>query len=280
MKTLIVSTRSPLRHPGKLALGILHDFVNSRELAWRLFYRDLKASYRQSFLGYVWVFLPPLFTTLTFTFLNSQNILSIGDTPIPYPAYAMLGTLLWQNFVDALNSPIKSVNINKAMLVKVNFPREALILAGLGEVIFNFLIRLVLLIPVFIIFEIPVTTSMLWFPLGFLGLIVLGLAIGLLLTPLALLFGDVQRGLGLVTGIWMLLTPALYPPPNEGFAASLAEWNPVSPILLTTRSWLISEPTIHLESFWIVSFASAIIVILGLILYRISMPHLIGRMGA
>lgn len=280
MKTLIVSTRSPLRHPGKLALGILHDFVNSRELAWRLFYRDLKASYRQSFLGYVWVFLPPLFTTLTFTFLNSQNILSIGDTPIPYPAYAMLGTLLWQNFVDALNSPIKSVNINKAMLVKVNFPREALILAGLGEVIFNFLIRLVLLIPVFIIFEIQVTTSMLWLPLGFFGLVILGLAIGLLLTPLALLFGDVQRGLGLVTGIWMLLTPALYPPPKEGFAASLAEWNPVSPILLTTRSWLISEPTMHLESFWIVSFASAIIVIFGLILYRISMPHLIGRMGA
>ncbi len=280
MKNTAITTESPLRRPRKLVREFFQDLSDSRELAWQLFSRDLKAAYRQSFLGYVWVFLPPLFTTLTFTFLNSQNILSIGETPVPYPAYAMLGTLLWQNFVDALNSPIKSVNVNKAMLIKVNFPREALVLAGLGEVIFNFFIRLVLLIPVFIIFEIPVTTSILWFPLGFLGLILLGLAIGLLLTPLALLFGDVQRGLGLVTGIWMLLTPALYPPPKEGFAAALAEWNPVSPILLTTRNWLISEPTVHTEGFLIVAGASVICTVFGCLLYRISMPHLIGRMGA
>ncbi len=280
MKITVITAESPLRQPIKLIREFFSDLAASRELAWRLFHRDLKAAYRQSFLGYLWVFLPPLFTTLTFTFLNSQKILSIGDTPVPYPAYAMLGTLLWQNFVDALNSPLKSVTANKAMLIKVNFPREALVLSGLGEVIFNFLIRLVLLIPVFIIFEIPVTTSILLFPLGFLGLILLGLAIGLLLTPLALLFGDVQRGLGLVTGIWMLLTPALYPPPKVGFAASLAEWNPVSPILLTTRNWLISEPTPQLEDFVIVAGISAIVVGFGFLLYRISMPHLIGRMGA
>ncbi len=280
MKTTVISAESPMRRPGQLIREFFQDLLASRELAWSLFCRDLKAAYRQSFLGYLWVFLPPLFTTLTFTFLNAQNILSIGETPIPYPAYAMLGTLLWQNFVDALNSPIKSVGINKAMLVKVNFPREALVLSGLGEVIFNFFIRLLLLIPVFIIFEIPVTASILWFPLGFLGLILLGLAIGLLLTPLAMLFGDVQRGLGLATGIWMLLTPALYPLPKEGIAATVAEWNPVSPILLTTRNWLISEPTLQMESFVIVAGTSGILVVLAFLFYRISMPHLIGRMGA
>ncbi|MBG30837.1 MAG: polysialic acid transporter [Opitutae bacterium] len=280
MKTTIISVESPLRHPRKLVWALLKDVHASRELAWQLFVRDLKAAYRQSFLGYVWVFLPPLFTTLTFTFLNSQNILSIGDTPIPYPAYAMLGTLLWQNFVDALNSPIKSVSVNKAMLIKVNFPREALVLAGLGEVIFNFLIRLALLIPVLFIYDIPITSTALLFPLGFLGLIILGLAIGLLLTPLAMLFGDVQRGMGLATGIWMLLTPALYPPPKDGFAAVLAQWNPVSPALLTARNWLISQPTPHMENFLIVAGVSSIVAISGFLFYRISMPHLIGRMGA
>lgn len=280
MKTVVISAESALRNPLGLIRDLFQDLSASRELAWQLFARDLKAAYRQSFLGYVWLFLPPLFTTLTFTFLNSQNILSIGETPIAYPAYAMLGTLLWQNFIDALNSPMKSVNANKAMLIKVNFPREALVLAGLGEVVFNFFVRLTLLIPVFMIFEIPVTTSILWFPLGFLGLILFGLSIGLLLTPLALLFGDVQRGLSLITGMWMLLTPALYPLPKEGLAASLASWNPVSPLLLTTRNWLISEATPQMEGFWIVSGLSAVALMCGLLFYRISMPHLIGRMGA
>ena len=137
MKITVITAESPLRRPRKLIRECFSDLVASRELAWRLFYRDLKAAYRQSFLGYVWVFLPPLFTTLTFTFLNSQKILSIGDTPVPYPAYAMLGTLLWQNFVDALNSPLKSVTANKAMLIKVNFPREALVLSFKRKSIFR-----------------------------------------------------------------------------------------------------------------------------------------------
>ena len=38
----------------------VRNLVNSRELAWRLFVRDTSAQYRQSVLGYLWVFIPPL----------------------------------------------------------------------------------------------------------------------------------------------------------------------------------------------------------------------------
>ena len=102
---------SLLRHPIKLARSMAHDLWASRELAWRLFVRNISAQYRQSLLGYLWAFLPPIFTTLIFVFLNSQKILNIGETGIPYPAYVMMGTLLWQGFVDALNSPIKMETI-------------------------------------------------------------------------------------------------------------------------------------------------------------------------
>ena len=41
-------------------LGILKDIKPANELALRLFKRDLKSQYRQSFLGFVWVLIPPL----------------------------------------------------------------------------------------------------------------------------------------------------------------------------------------------------------------------------
>jgi lipopolysaccharide transport system permease protein len=56
------------------------DLLASRELAWRLLVRNLSAQYRQSWLGYAWAFLPPLFTTAIWVFLQSQQVLGVGDT--------------------------------------------------------------------------------------------------------------------------------------------------------------------------------------------------------
>jgi lipopolysaccharide transport system permease protein len=98
----VYSPEPLLGHPAKLVGTIARDIWAGRELAWRLFIRDLSAQYRQTFLGYIWAFLPPLVASMTFIFLNSQGIVTITGTGIPYPVFAMMGTLLWQVFVDAI----------------------------------------------------------------------------------------------------------------------------------------------------------------------------------
>ena len=100
------------------------DIRSGRELARRLFVRDLSALYRQTRLGYAWAFLPPLANALTFVFLHSHGLFEIGATKLPYAAFAMIGTLLWQVFVDALNSPVTSLLQTKPMLTKINFPES------------------------------------------------------------------------------------------------------------------------------------------------------------
>ena len=62
----------PLRDPRRLARDMLRDLAASRELAWRLFLRDTRAQYRNSVLGYAWVFIPPLVASLPFIYLNAQ----------------------------------------------------------------------------------------------------------------------------------------------------------------------------------------------------------------
>jgi len=275
----IYTPESPLRHPGRLLREMFRDLVASRELAWRLFIRDISALYRQSILGYIWAFLPAIATTLAFTYLNSQNVLRVGDTSIPYPAFVMVGTLLWQTFVDALNSPLKVVQSAKDMLVKINFPREALILGGIAEVLFNALIRITLLIPVFLYYRVPFSGTMAWASIGILALILLGLAFGMLITPLGMLYGDVGRGVIMISGFWMLLTPVVYPIPKVGTAALLAQWNPVSPVLQTSREWLTGQSLTHIDGFFTVSFAALAALFLTWILFRLSMPIIIERMG-
>jgi lipopolysaccharide transport system permease protein len=279
LKATVYTPRSPVREPGKLVADMWRDLLASRELAWRLFVRDTSAMYRQSILGYVWAFLPPLATTMTFSFLSSQNILKAGETPVPYPAFVMIGTVLWTTFMDALNSPLKAVGTAKPMLAKINFPREALILGGIADVLFNFLVRFSLLIPLFWYYHLPVGPSLLLAPVGIASLIILGLAMGLLLTPLGVLYNDVGRGIGLISGFWMLLTPVVYPTPKHGIGAWLAHWNPVSPFIQTCRDWLTMQPAAQLEAFLILSGIALVALLVSWVIYRVTMPMLVERMG-
>lgn len=275
----IYSPQSALARPGELVRSLARDLWVGRGLAWRLFIRDTAALYRQSILGYVWALIPPLVTALTFTFLQAQSVVRVEPTPVPYPAYVLIGTLLWQGFVDAFNSPMRAVSANRSMLLKVNFPREALIVAGMLDVAFNTCIRMLLLAPVFWHFHLKLGPSMLLAPFALIGVLLFGLCVGLLLTPMALLFSDVTRATSVLTGFWLLLTPVVYPPPRSGFAAQLAAWNPVSPLIATARDWLISQSANQLNGFLIVTGSALVLLFLGAMVYRIALPHLIERMG-
>jgi len=154
----IYTPESELRHPKKLIKDMLNDLVLSGGLAWRLMVRDISAQYRQTFLGYLWAILPPLATSLTFILLSHAKIFEIKGIKVPYPVFVMTGTIFWQLFVDALNAPLKMVSMNRSMLSKINFPKEALILSGIAQVLFSFFIKLILLFATIIIFR----TSISW----------------------------------------------------------------------------------------------------------------------
>ena len=275
----IYSPEPLLGHPVTLIKNIFKDLMAGRELAWRLFIRDLSAQYRQTYFGYIWAFLPPLVASLTFIFLNSQGIINIDTGGIPYPAFAMMGTLLWQVFVDAIMSPIQSLTKAKAMLAKINFPREAILMGGLYMVAFNFLVRLLLVAGVMIFWQITPGATLLLFPVAMFSLMLAGFCIGLALTPIAGFYQDIQNAVPIITGFWMLLTPVVYPARTEGLAGVLAVWNPVSPLIVTARESLTGQDLSLLIPFAIVSLGAICVTFLGLVGLRIAMPHLIARMG-
>src|SRR5215208_2336378 len=97
--TTAVYTPDPqLRTPGRLIREMIRDLSASRELAWRLFVRNITTQYRQTAFGYVWAVAPPLITSSLFILLNSANLLRAGEIGIPYPVYVILGTVAFGLF--------------------------------------------------------------------------------------------------------------------------------------------------------------------------------------
>ena len=275
----IYGPEKALKHPGVLLKELGSDLWAGRELAWRLFVRDLKAQYSQTMLGYVWAFLPPLFASLTFVYLQTQGIIRIEGLGIPYAAFAMIGTMLWQTFLESMVSPLSSISAAKPMLAKINFPRESILIAGMYMVMTSTAIRMLLIFGVMLIWGIVPGWSLLLLPIFLFGLMVAGFAIGMGLVPVGGLYGDVSRAIPMVAQFWMLLTPVVYPARTDGWAGWLTRWNPIAPLISSARSSLTNQPldNLGLTFGYIVTFS--FIAFLGLIAFRLIMPRLIERMG-
>lgn len=277
---VIYTPESLLKHPLKLFQQMWRDLLASRELARRLMVRDISAQYRQSFLGIIWAFLPPIFMATGFTLASNANVINVGKTDLPYPAYVMFSTALWQTFVEALNGPIQAVTVAKPMLARVNFPREALILAKMGEVFFNFAIKLILIVALFIWFHVSVSWTVILTPVALIHLVLFGTFIGILLAPFGVLYQDVSKALTLITGFWLFLTPVVYPVPNAGTFGFLVKLNPVTPLLVTVRelatTGVVSDPW----RFWIVSVITIVGLLLTWIGFRLAMPYVVERVSS
>lgn len=276
-----VYTPAPaLRAPGRLLAEMVRDLRASRELAWRLFVRDLASRYRQSLLGVTWSFAPPLLTGLIFVALHDQAVIDLGPTNVPYPLFALVGTLYWQVFVEALNAPLRSVSDARRILTKINLPREALILSALYGVLFDLLLKSAVLAGILLWFGVSLGWGVLLAPIPVAVLIGLGLGLGTMLTPLGLLYTDVASGLAVVTQLWFFATPVVYAAPESGALAALQWLNPVAVPLeaardLTTRGVLASP-----EALAVVAIGTVALLLGSWVLYRLAMPVLVERMSA
>ncbi len=211
----IYTPDSSLARPGKMLRDMLRDLWAGRELAWRLAVRDISAQYRQAFLGILWAFILPLANTLTWIFLSRSGIVAVGSTDLPYPIYVFCGSMLWAIFMDAVNAPLRLTTAAKAMLAKLNFPREAIVVSGIYQTLFNAGIKIALLLIVLPFLGIVPGWRLVLFPLGLMSLIMVGTAIGLLLTPVGVLYTDIGKGLPLLMQ-FLMLTPVVFPNAHRG----------------------------------------------------------------
>jgi lipopolysaccharide transport system permease protein len=269
----VYDARPELSSPGRFLRAAWMDIRASPAVGYGLFRSNLKARYRRSRLGYLWLILPAVMTTLACLYLQSQRILGLTDTRVPYAVFVLSGTVLWQVFVDALNVPLQQFAAARQLITRSRVPHEALVLAGMMEVFLNGALRLAVVAPVLVAYGVGASWAILLVPLGVAALALAGAAFGLLLAPLGLLYDDVGRAILLGTGFWFFLTPVVYRTPEGG----LIGLNPVTPLLDTGRAWLTGGAAA--SGFLPVVLGSLLLSVAAWFLYRIARPHIVARLG-
>lgn len=263
-----------------MLLAMFRDLIAGRELAWQLAVRDIRAQYRQTALGLLWAFILPLAHTMTWIFLSRAGIVTVRDTALPYPVYVFTGTMIWAIFMDAVNAPLQQTIAAKQMLAKINFPREALVVSGIYQTLFNGAIKILLMLVTLMILGISPKWTLIWFPLGILSLILAGTALGLLVTPVGMLYTDIGKSLPLLMQFLMYMTPVVFPMPSGGWAEVMFKINPMTSLILTTRDWLTGFSPAYLGTFFLVNGLVVALLLVVWVVYRAAMPILIERMSA
>jgi len=280
LQTMEYSSESEVRHPGRLVSNMFRSLWTSRSLAMSLLRRDLSATYRQSFLGFAWAFIPSLLTAITFSLASRNKVLNISQTDIPYVAYVMFGVVLWQTFSESVLGPVTGLSAARSFITKIRFPHEALFLAKIGESIFNFAIKCVLIAGIFIYFGIVPSMGIFAALLVIFLMMIGGLSIGLLIAPFSIIYQDFAKGLPLILGLSMFATPVVYPMPlTDSLAARVIKANPMSYLIGAIRDLTIHGSTGYsMQLFWIAT-GTLILFFISWLVFRLSMPYVIERCG-
>ncbi|HRH43245.1 MAG TPA: ABC transporter permease [Pyrinomonadaceae bacterium] len=273
------NSKSALTSPKQFLKQTVLDLSFSRNIAWQLFRKNFFSQYRQNFLGYLWVLLPPLATALIWIFLHFSKIIDLGTTEIPYPLYVLTGIFLWQTFTESVTCPLQQLLFSRHLITKFKIPHEALVIAGLGSIVFSLLVRLVILLVCSIYFQVGISWNLLLAPIGLAVLILLGMAIGLLLTPLGMLYKDILSGIGIVLNVLFFLTPIIYPLPKNGAVSTVVSLNPLTSVINTNRNWLTGGNVMPDFSFYLVISISIFLFFGSWLFYRLAKPFIIERIS-
>lgn len=217
---------------------MMEELYNSRELIWMLFLRDFKSRYKQSILGILWTVIQPVIAVATFMFLNRSGLLNVSSTGVPYPVYLLLGLTIWQVFAGGLVALCNSVVSGGSMVVKVNFPKETLVISAFGQVIFEVLIRMILLVIVMVIMGVAPGRLAVFFPLALIPILFMTLGLGMLLALFNVFLRDIGNALTVVLPFLMFLSPVIYPIPEKGALSMLMRYNPLTALIETPRAFL------------------------------------------
>jgi lipopolysaccharide transport system permease protein len=273
----IVYTPNGARRNGVAGWRIMFaELAESRRLIWLLILRDISVRYRQSILGYVWAVIPQLATVSVFAFLHASRVLPIGGTRIAYVAYALWGISVWQLFAGCLSNCTTSLVSSGSLVTKVNFPREALVIAALGQPVFDFLVRLVPVIIVFVWYGVVPSWGVVFVPLALLPIIALALGLGFVLSIANLVIRDTGNALGTVLTIGMFLTPVLYPPPVRWPFLLVNLLNPLSPLLTATQDLIAEGILTRPEMFAVACVLSLVLGLVGWRVFRVTIPRVAG----
>ncbi len=187
------------------AIRELYDY---RAMIMSLIKKELRGKYKGSALGFLWTFISPICQMLIYSIVFTY-ILDAGIDK--YYLFLFVALIPWIFFSTSLTGGSTSVWSQKGLVTKIYFPYEVLPISYVTSAFVNMLLCFIIVFVVVIIAGIQVSfLALLCLPIVMLVEYLMALGIAFLSSSITVYFRDMEHILGVLSMIWMYLTPVLY----------------------------------------------------------------------
>lgn len=216
----------------------LFSILKYRNFIWVNFLKHFKASFRQSYFSLAWKVIIPLVPVSVYVVMQFFGILK-GNSQMPFALSVVVGMTFWQLFSSAVTVTMNAPDQEKAMLKKINIPFLLFYISSLGAVIFDYLIRLMLIWALLIAYQIPFTISWILLPLSMLPILFFGAAVGIFISFFSIFFHDIRILVDIVLRYGLFISGVLFPITGTGKIAFILGFNPMLILIDNLRSFLV-----------------------------------------
>lgn len=219
---------------------------NTKDLIWQMVVADFRVKYQGSVLGYLWTLLKPIFMFGILYFVFTVAF-PLGKGIEYYPAYLILGLVMWNFFIEGVVMGMGSIVGHGDMIRKVSIPKYTVVLSSTVMALINFILNLSVVFIVMALVRVHLTWNVAFFPLVVLELFVLTTGLGFLLSALLVKFRDMTNIWDITSQALFYLSPLLWLPSviNDRFGhiLKLLFLNPLAQIFQDARWSLITQQT-------------------------------------
>jgi lipopolysaccharide transport system permease protein len=246
-KELPVYVIEPYKHG---AIPRLREAWYHRELMRHTSHQFIVKRYRQTYLGWFWIFLRPGIQILsTSFFFGGVLALSYGERPALI--FISFSQAAWTLFERSFHWSMRSVKMTRSLSKGLHLPRSLASVAAAAPAVVDFIIHSILAFGTIAYYSIKTGQNFLapiqqW-SIGFVGLLLLlcfGLAIGLFTGPLMLVTKEVRYIQMYVIQFWMMVTPIVFDADHiPDKYRTIVEFNPLTgPVEMVQFGFLSTSP--------------------------------------
>lgn len=249
---MIRQTLSEVKHGWQAALLIL----------WRQFTEP----YRKTVLGFFWAILLPMVPIAAYIMLRlAIQDSSWDDNGVNPGVYVAVGVTLWLWLKDLFLAPITSIQKQSVLITQTRFHAILAILIGVGYRVLELLLRIVLCIPLFIIFT-QFSAEQALLSAGFLATSsLICLSAGMLLIPIWVIMPDISQVLDVFFRFFIFFSLAIFPLTLPGKFNLVISANPFAYFIEGFRSALFGDiSSISWSHVGVTALIALLLFILGL----------------
>ncbi len=184
-----------------------HGASHFWELLWGMTERELRARYKNTAFGFIWLVANPILQMLIIGFIFPLFI----KGPIQnYNFYLLTGLLAWNFFSLSLSKTTPSIVNERSLIKKAFFPREVIPISMILSNLINYLAAFALfMIPIFFLHTLT-ASSLFFFLIGLTLLVAFTIGMSLVTSALNVRFRDVNFFIQASLIIWFYATPIVY----------------------------------------------------------------------